>query len=53
MVCFVGGEGVYEALTTDIESKRAGARRLAARQIADRLKLDTCSALYIDAAMAA
>lgn len=52
MICFVGGEGVYQALMTDIENKRAGARRLAALQIADAPHAGTCSALYIDASMA-
>lgn len=53
MICFVGGEGVYQALMTGIENKRAGARRLAALQIADAPRAGTCSALYIDASMAA
>lgn len=52
-ICFVGGAGVYEALTTDIENKRAGARRVAAVQLVDAPPAGTCNALYVDAAMAA
>jgi hypothetical protein len=52
MICFVGGEGVYQALITDIEKRRAGARRLAVLQVADTPRAGACSALYIDASMA-
>lgn len=51
-VCFVGAEGVYQALLTGIEKKRAGARRLAALRIADVPPAGTCDAVYIDAALA-
>lgn len=52
LICFVGGERVYEALTTDIHKKRAGVRRLAALQIANASPTDTCNVLYIDASIA-
>lgn len=51
-ICFVGAEGVYQALMTGIEKKRAGARRLTALQIAAPPDVGTCNAIYIDASMA-
>ncbi|HEY0681376.1 MAG TPA: YfiR family protein [Steroidobacter sp.] len=51
-ICFAGGEGVYKALTTGIDRKRVGARRLATLQIAEPSATGGCNALYIDAAMA-
>ena len=50
-ICFVGAEGVYEALTASIDSKRAGSRRLVARRVADAPAAGTCNALYVEAAM--
>ena len=32
-VCFLGGEGVHEALASSIASKGVGARKLIARQL--------------------
>lgn len=52
-VCFLGGEGVYEALSANIEGKRVGARQLLARQLQPSATTDGCNALYVDAAMAA
>jgi hypothetical protein len=52
LICFVGGERVYNALTAGIDKKRVGVRRLAALQIASASPTDTCNALYIDASMA-
>lgn len=51
-ICFVGGEGVYSALTVDIANKRVGQRRLAALQLIDPPVSGTCNALYLDASMA-
>lgn len=52
LICFVGAEGVYNALTSDIDKKQAGSRRVAALQISNTAPAGTCSALYIDAAIA-
>lgn len=52
-VCFVGAEGVYQALAAGIENKRAGARRLAVQRLADTSHAGSCHALYIEASMAA
>jgi hypothetical protein len=51
-ICFAGAEGVYQALIAGIENKRAGTRRLAARQIAAPPDVGTCDAIYINASMA-
>ncbi|MBL8270343.1 MAG: YfiR family protein [Steroidobacter sp.] len=51
-VCFVGGEGVYSAFTSDIGNKKVGTRRLAALQVIDPPPPGTCHALYIHASMA-
>jgi hypothetical protein len=48
-VCFVGGEGVYDALRTGIDDKHAGARRLAVRRLEAGQAANGCNALYIDA----
>lgn len=52
-VCFLGGQGVYEALSVSIEGKRVGARQLLARQLDPSASTDGCNALYFDAAAAA
>lgn len=52
-VCFVGGQGVYEALAVNIEGKRVGTRHLLARQLEPAAAADGCNALYIDAVAAA
>ena len=51
-ICFVGGDGVYAALTNGIASKRAGARSLAAVQVTDTMPAPHCEALYIEASKA-
>lgn len=48
-VCFVGASGVEATLATGLESKRAGARRLAIRRIEPNASLQGCNVLYIDA----
>lgn len=52
-ICFIGGEGVYDALTTGIANKRAGTRSLAAVQVTDATPAPHCEALYIEASKAA
>ena len=51
-VCFVGGDGVHEALAVGIENKRVGSRRLDIRKLRDAGTLTGCNALYLDAAVA-
>lgn len=51
-VCFVGADGVYEALTTGIANKRVGDRSLAALKITDTASADACDALYVEASLA-
>jgi hypothetical protein len=50
-ICFVGGEGVYAALTDGIAGKRAGARSVAALKLSDTSSAETCDALYIEASL--
>ena len=50
-ICFVGGEGVYNALTLGIDKKRVGTRRVTALQLAGTSPSGACNALYIDASM--
>jgi hypothetical protein len=49
-VCFLGGEGVHEALASGIDAKRVGARKLVARQLEPPATVDRCEVLYADAA---
>jgi hypothetical protein len=49
-ICFVGGTGVYDALSVGIADKRAGARRVAAKKLAVGASFDNCNVLYIDGA---
>lgn len=49
-VCFLGGQGVHEALASAIESKRVGGRRLIARQLEPPVTIASCEVLYADAA---
>ena len=49
-VCFLGGEGVYEALASGIDVKRVGARKLIARQLGQPATVADCEVLYADAA---
>jgi YfiR/HmsC-like len=49
-ICFVGGSGIYDSLAADIDTKRVGERRLVARKLGDGTKIETCNALYVDAA---
>jgi hypothetical protein len=51
-VCFLGGEGVHEALANGIDAKRVGARRLIARQLEQPASFESCEVLYADAASA-
>lgn len=51
-VCFLGGEGVHEALASGIDAKRVGARRLIARQLEQPATFESCEVLYADAASA-
>ncbi len=48
-VCFLGAPGVYDALATNIEDKRAGERPLAARRLAAHVHEQSCNVLYVDA----
>jgi hypothetical protein len=48
-VCFVGGSGVYEALGTGLDEKRAGARRLVLRRLKPAESAVDCNALYLEA----
>lgn len=50
-VCFLGGEGVHEALASGINAKRVGARKLAARRVDQPTALASCDVLYVDAAL--
>jgi len=52
-VCFVGGEGVYDALIDGIDEKRIGNRRLAARRLDGPTPADGCNAVYVDEASSA
>lgn len=52
-VCFVGAEGVHDALASGIENKRAGARRLAVRRLQDADSATGCNLLYLDATVVA
>lgn len=49
-VCFLGGEGVHEALASSIDAKRVGARKLIARQLERPAVVANCEVLYADAA---
>jgi hypothetical protein len=51
-VCFLGGEGVHEALATGIEAKRVGPRKLIARRLGRPATVEDCEVLYADAASA-
>lgn len=52
-ICFVGGDGVYDALTNGMADKRVGARSLVAVQVTDTMLAPRCDALYIEASKAA
>lgn len=49
-ICFVGAEGVHQALTAGIEKKLVGDKRLIAIQLASA-PAGRCNVLYIDASM--
>jgi hypothetical protein len=49
-VCFLGGEGVHEALASGIDGKRVGARKLIARRLVQPTTAQDCEVLYADAA---
>jgi hypothetical protein len=50
-VCFIGGKGVRDALTSGIETKMAGERHLAVRTLSDSEPPVGCHVLYLDAAI--
>jgi hypothetical protein len=52
LICFVGGQDVYQALAAAIENKRIGSRPLVALLLADAPSSGTCRVLYIDASVA-
>lgn len=47
-VCFIGAQGVYDALATGIETKRVGTRRLAVRRLDKAASAPGCNVLYAD-----
>lgn len=49
-ICFVGAEGVHQALMVGIDKKRVGGKRLVAIQLAGA-STRRCNVLYIDASM--
>jgi hypothetical protein len=50
-VCFIGGNGVRDALASGIDTKMAGERHLAVRTLSDSETPAGCNVLYLDAAM--
>jgi len=48
-VCFIGGNGVYDALAEGIEAKRVGTRHLAMRVLERTMSVQGCNALYVEA----
>lgn len=48
-VCFLGGEGVYDALASGGGDKRVGARQLVARRLVEPASAEGCDILYADA----
>jgi YfiR/HmsC-like len=48
-VCVVGADGVYAALASDVDTKRAGSRRLVVRRLDQGATAAGCNALYIEA----
>ena len=51
-VCFRGADGVLDALSTGIESKRIGTHGIVARRLDEGASLEGCNVLYIDATAA-
>jgi len=49
-ICFLGGAGVHEALSSGIDAKRVGTRRLVARRLERPAIVANCEVLYADAA---
>ena len=47
-VCFLGASSMRETLEVGIESKRAGTRPLAVRQIEEPGRIEGCNVLYVD-----
>jgi hypothetical protein len=48
-VCFLGGQGVHEALASGIDAKRVGPRKLIVRRIEPPASVASCEVLYADA----
>ena len=48
-VCFVGGEGVHDALAAGIANKKVGQRALAVRRLQSTASLTGCNVLYVGA----
>ena len=49
-VCFIGGQGVLNALASGIENKVVGERHLTVRMLSDSEAPAGCDVLYLDAA---
>jgi hypothetical protein len=47
-VCFIGGNGVFDALAEGIEAKRIGTRQLVVRRLDATATSDGCNAVYFD-----
>jgi hypothetical protein len=49
-VCFVGGQAIYAAFASGLDAKRAGTRRILARQLESTGVPTGCNAIYLDSA---
>lgn len=47
-LCFMGGARVRDALVANLNDKRAGSRRLAARELKSGQSVQECDVLYLD-----
>jgi hypothetical protein len=52
-ICFLGGTGVHDALSTDLDRKRVGLRRLELRVLGADERPDGCAVLYMESTDAA
>jgi hypothetical protein len=50
-ICFLGGAGVQQFLSTDAGSKRIGARGLVVRSLREHDTSNGCNVLYVDSAL--